>query len=446
MKGVIFVHVAELLRAVAALVAVVAALLASYGATDTTSPDSSTDISEVGQPAEPTAPRPTPSEVQPQPTEPPVIIAPPTTTVPGPTITTPSVPPPQAAPATTAPPVTEAPAQPPAEPDRPVPPEAAPAPPSPITEPRLTPDGLDQPWGLAFLPDGSALVTERDSRRIHHISPTGEIGEVATISEAVARNEGGLMGIAVSPQYQQDQTVFIYYTTSEDNRIATLTPGGRPTPIVTGIPAAPRHDGGRLGFGPDGFLYASTGDGLDPSSAQNLDSLGGKILRMTLDGQPAPGNPFPDSLVWSYGHRNVQGFAWDSSQRMYATEFGENQWDEVNRIEPGGNYGWPEVEGESSDSRFRPPLVTWQTSEASPSRAAIVNDVLLVAALRGERLWQVALDGQGGIAGQPQALHQGQWGRLRHVTQAPDGSVWVVSESQGIHAIPPPGGVTAAAN
>jgi glucose/arabinose dehydrogenase len=293
--------------------------------------------------------------------------------------------------------------------------------------------GMRAPWAVAFLPDGSALVTERDTKRIMQVTKGAghdapfTSAQVGMIDEADPHGEGGLMGIAVSPNYASDQTIFLYYTTGTDNRIARWKLGGRPEPILTGIPIAGNHNGGRLAFGPDGFLWASTGDAGTGRRAQDVNNLGGKLLRMTPDGKPAPGNPF-NTLVWSYGHRNVQGFAWDRWGKLWATEFGSNTWDEINLIEKGKNYGWPDVEGAGSDTRFTNPVFTFPTGESSCSGAAILNDVFVAACLRGQRLIMVGL-GPDGPTSQPQNQLVKEYGRLRAAVTAPDNSVWVLTNN-----------------
>jgi glucose/arabinose dehydrogenase len=306
-------------------------------------------------------------------------------------------------------------------------PSAAPTGTPDLSSPQTLATGIDVPWGMAFLPDGSALVGQRDRAVILQVTPGGgEPREAYRMPGVEAAGEGGLLGLAVARDYAQTRWVYAYYTAAKDNRIARFRLGSdeRPEVIFEGITKAGNHNGGRIAFGPDGMLYVGTGDAALPSRAQDPESPNGKILRLTPDGDPAPGNPTAGSPVWSMGHRNVQGLAWSADGTMYASEFGQSRLDEVNRIEPGKNYGWPEVEGRGDDSRYANPLVTWATSEASPSGAAIAGGTLYVAALRGQRLWTVPLAG-----GEPEAEFTGKYGRLRTVAVAPDGALWLTTSN-----------------
>ena len=303
-------------------------------------------------------------------------------------------------------------------------------------------DGLAVPWGIAFLPDGDAVVTERDSRRVLRVTAEGEVTPLGIIEAASPQGEAGLLGVAVSPDFDTDRSVFLYVTTDGDNRILRAELDGdrlgEPEVILDGIPLGFTHDGGRLAFGPDGFLYASTGETGTPELAQDAGSLGGKILRITPDGRPAPGNPDPGSPVWSTGHRNVQGLAWDDADRMWASEFGSSTWDELNRIEPGGNYGWPAVEGAGGGGRFIDPELVWNTDEASPSGLAYADGHLWMAALRGERLWRIEVSA-GGRTDRLQELFTGEHGRLRTVAAAPDGTLWLTTSNLDGRGEPEPG-------
>jgi glucose/arabinose dehydrogenase len=287
--------------------------------------------------------------------------------------------------------------------------------------------GLDVPGGLAFLPDGDALVAERDTGRILRVAPGGGTPEqVYEVPGVAAGGEGGLLGLAVSP----DNLVYAYFTAARDNRIVRFAlDGGAPEVVLDGIAKAGYHNGGRIAFGPDGMLYVGTGDAGDTTRSQDPASPNGKILRLTPDGDPAPGNPTAGSPVHSLGHRNVQGLAWDAAGRLFATEFGQNTRDEVNLIQAGKNYGWPEVEGEADTGggRYTNPLITWSTDDASPSGMAIAGSTAYVAALRGERLWTLRLDGD--TAGDPVAEFTGEYGRLRTVQVAPDGALWLTTSN-----------------
>lgn len=292
--------------------------------------------------------------------------------------------------------------------------------------------GLVSPWGLAFLPDGSALVGERDTGRILLVGPGGgRPRSLGTVPGVVASGEGGLLGLAVPPG-PDPRFVYAYVTTDLDNRVVRMRWDGeelgRTRPVLTGIPSATHHDGGRLLISPRRELFVATGDVTQGDLAQDRSSLAGKVLRVTLRGRPFPGNPFPGSPVYSLGHRNVQGLALDRKGRLWASEFGEQDVDELNLIRPGANYGWPMHEGATSEPGFANPAVEWSpTALASPSGLAILDGVAYVASLRGEVLWQVRLRGTG--AGRPRALPLGDLGRLRTVAVAPDGSLWLVTSN-----------------
>ncbi len=299
--------------------------------------------------------------------------------------------------------------------------------------------GLAAPWGVTFLPDGTALVGERDTTRVVAISD-GRVRTVGRVAGVRPQGEAGLLGLAVSPSYAEDGLVYAYLSTADDNRVVTMTYDGQrlgpPEPILTGIPNGFVHDGGRLLFAPDGNLFVSTGETGHGELAQDRDSLAGKILRITPEGQAAPGNPRPGSPVWTMGHRNVQGLAFDGDGQLWATEFGENTWDELNRIDKARNYGWPLEEGKGGDPAYRNPFVQWRTSEASPSGLAYLDGSLWAGALRGGRLWQVPVTDGG--TGRPQDWFVGDYGRLRTVVAAPDGHLWVTTSNRDGRGEPGP--------
>ncbi|WP_371545629.1 PQQ-dependent sugar dehydrogenase [Streptomyces sp. NBC_00554] len=306
---------------------------------------------------------------------------------------------------------------------------------------RTVTEDLDSPWGLAPLPEDDLLVSSRDEGTITRVDKeTGKKTELGEVPGVAPEGEGGLLGIALSPDYASDHFVYAYFTTVSDNRIVRMLydeskPSGEqlgsPDTIFKGIPKGYIHNGGRIAFGPDKMLYAGAGETGQTGLAQDTKSLGGKILRMTPEGEPAPGNPFGDSVVYSYGHRNVQGLAWDDKQRLWAAEFGQDTWDELNQIKPGGNYGWPVVEGESDDSKYLNPIAQWPTDDASPSGIAYAEGSIWMAGLKGQRLWRIPLDGTKASA-EPQAFLEGDYGRLRTVVSAGGDKLWLVtSETDG---------------
>lgn len=324
-----------------------------------------------------------------------------------------------------------------APPPAPTPSEASPpssAPPSPSSsaapsrapQPRIAAtvaDGLAVPWGIAFLPGGSAIVGERDTARLLHVAAPGrvrEIGEVPdVVSAADAGGEGGLLGLALHPS---GDAIYAYHTSDHGNRVVRLpfagTAVGKPSVVLDGIAAATHHNGGGLLFAPDGALFVSTGDAEERDSATDTGSLNGKILRITDRGGVPADNPFGNP-VWSFGHRNVEGLAFDEQGRLWASEFGENAYDELNRIVRGGDYGWPDAEGSDGPGGGRDPLTQWATDECSPSGIAVTGGHAFLGALQGQCVWSVDLD-----TGRSRRWLDGH-GRLRLVATAPDGSLWV---------------------
>ncbi|MFE2167533.1 PQQ-dependent sugar dehydrogenase [Streptomyces sp. NPDC059447] len=301
--------------------------------------------------------------------------------------------------------------------------------------------GLESPWGVAPLPGGDLLVASRDKGTISRVSVgSGTVTEIGEVPGVAPGGEGGLLGLALSPSFASDRLVYAYFTTESDNRIARMrydeqrAPGqqlGAPDTVLRGIPKGSIHNGGRIAFGPDKMLYAGTGETGDGALAQDKKSLGGKILRMTPDGKPVHGNPEADSVVYSYGHRNVQGLAWDKDKRLWAAEFGQHTWDELNLIEPGANYGWPEAEGKAGRPGMRDPVAVWRTDEASPSGIAWAQGSIWMAALKGERLWRIPLAGAEPVAA-PEAFLEGKYGRLRTVVAlGGDRLLLVTSETDG---------------
>ncbi|AKU18977.1 glucose sorbosone dehydrogenase [Luteipulveratus mongoliensis] len=304
-------------------------------------------------------------------------------------------------------------------------------------KPDIVAEGLDYPWGLDFYPASTgtdattALFNQRDTAEMFSVKAGGaveRIGSIPGVKSDGDGNETGLLGLAVAPTFNDDGLVYIYFTAEDDNRVGRVKLDSlEPEIILDGIPKAEHHNGGRLRFGPDGMLYVTTGDAMNGDNAQDIESLGGKILRINPDGSVPSDNPTSGSPVFTLGHRNVEGLDWTPGKDLYASELGEDTWDELNHIEAGKNYGWPDVEGPGDNPDYVDPIATWHTEDASPSGVSVHIDVVYVAALRGEQLWQVPLtDG-----GDPVAVLHGTYGRLRTVEEAPDGWLWVATANGG---------------
>lgn len=291
--------------------------------------------------------------------------------------------------------------------------------------------GLEVPWDVIDH-DGRVLLTERDTGRLLEVSDDGATTEVRTF-EVDPTGEGGLLGLA-----SDGDALFVYYTGADGNRVVRVddVDDGDEVPLITGIPKGPTHNGGRLVVGPDDLLYVGTGDAGNGGFAPDTASLAGKILRVDRDGGVPDGNPFEDSPVYSLGHRNVQGLAFDADGRLWAAELGPDRDDEINLIEPGQDYGWPEVTGAPGaegvvDAAFvaQPPEASW-SGATIPAGGAIPQweGDLLVTGLRGERLYRLDLDAEQVV--DAEAHYVGEFGRLRTARVAPDGAVWLLTSNR----------------
>ncbi len=299
--------------------------------------------------------------------------------------------------------------------------------------------GLESPWSILPLQDGSGviLVSERDAGRIVRVD-RGRVEPIGAVPGVVHQGEGGLLGLAF-----HDGWLYAYETTADDNRVVRMRLSdelrlGAPEVVLKGLHKAANHDGGRIAFGPDRLLYVTVGDASDPANAQDLDSLNGKILRMTPGGKVPPGNPFPGSYVYSYGHRNPQGLAWDRDGQLWASEFGQDTWDEFNRIEPGKDYGWPVVEGIAHDARFVDPVLQWPTADASPSGLAFTGGEFLMAGLGGQRLWHLRVAEDGTATAHASLVGDDGFGRLRDVVASGRGTLVLTDNTDG-RGTPRPG-------
>jgi glucose/arabinose dehydrogenase len=290
--------------------------------------------------------------------------------------------------------------------------------------------GLVTPWSIVRISETESLISQRDDARILRLAADGSTSEVGVVPGVVPGGEGGLLGLA-HLEADGDAWIYAYFTAVDDNRIVRMPYDdgmlGDPELVLAGIAKAVNHNGGRIAFGPDGMLYATTGDAQEPDRSQDPASLNGKILRMTPEGDAPDDNPTAGSLVYSLGHRNPQGIAWDDEGQLWESELGQNTWDEFNRIEPGANYGWPIVEGQTGDDRFVDPVLQWATSEASPSGLAYVNDTFFLASLRGQRVWAIYIGDDGSAGATPWFV--GEFGRIRDVAAGPDGSLWFLTSN-----------------
>jgi glucose/arabinose dehydrogenase len=302
--------------------------------------------------------------------------------------------------------------------------------------------GLTVPTGLVVLPDGSAVVAERDSARLLQVfpdrSPARELMTVAGVDPA---GDGGLLGLALSPTFAQDGLLYAYLSTATDNRVVRFPLGGTPNPVLTGIPRGETHNGGGLLFGPDGTLYVGTGDTGDPALAQDPTSLAGKVLHVDVFGQPVGGDP-----VHSRGHRDVTALCMGGEQRLYATDDAAEGPDELGAVLPDGDHGWPEAGPDTVD-----PVVEFPAEEGGLGGCAVAGRTVFLGALDGQRIHVVQTDASGAAGEEPTDFLADRYGRLRTVVLDAEGALWIttsnrdgigvpVEEDDRVLRVLPPGG------
>lgn len=328
---------------------------------------------------------------------------------------------------------------------------------SPVVRAEAVAGGLVVPWALAFARDGRVFVTERPGRV--RVIRGGQLltAPALTLADVAAVGEGGLLGMALDPSFAENGGVYLYHTyragSDLRNRVVryvargdALVPESREV-VLDGIPGASTHDGGRIAFGPDGLLYVATGDAAQRARAQDVRSLAGKILRIRADGSIPPDNPFAGSPVYSYGHRNPQGLAWQpGTGRLYSTEHGQTANDEVNRIEAGQNYGWPDAEGKEDLPGLVAPVVVYANTVAPAGATFYTGGAipqwrgsLIFGALRGAHLHLIRFGGKDSSEVVSETtLFQGELGRLREVAQGPDGALYVTTSNRDGRGTPVP--------
>ncbi len=302
--------------------------------------------------------------------------------------------------------------------------------------------GLEIPWSLDFLPDERIVVTERPGR-VRLLTPQqGLLPEpLLVVEEVVHRGEGGLLGVAVHPEFEHNRLIYLYYTYQGAqglaNKVVAYALQGEsltePRTVIEGIPGAPTHNGGRIRFGPDGMLYVATGDAEAPRLSQEVTSLAGKILRLRDNGTIPTDNPFADSPVYSYGHRNPQGLAWDDEGNLWSSEHGARGHDEINRIEAGRNYGWPVIQGNEEAQGMERPVLHSGTDTWAPSGADVLGGTMYFAGLRGRALYAFNLDPDDP---QLRSYLEGDFGRLRDVVRGPQGRLYLLTSNRDGRGVP----------